>query len=101
MQSTGAAIRLSKAIKDIWKEIGFDSLAAILNAKFHAGARMLQSHTYLSICRSELDRVGQKIPSCLEQSIRVTRNDDARIQFRAHHDRFRFCDRLYAGNSVL
>src|SRR5262249_32653150 len=101
MPPNGAAIRLSKAVKDMRKESGIDSLSAILDAKLRVRTLAVQSHPHISVLRSELDRVGQKISGYLEPSVRIARNHDARIQFLVHHDGSGLCGRVYAVNSVF
>src|SRR5262245_59039255 len=101
MSSNGAAVRLTKAVKDMRKERALDSLSAILNAKLRTIALAVQTHPYISVLRSEFDRVGQKISGYLQQPVRITCNDDARIQFLVHHDGFGLCGRMYAIGSVF
>src|SRR5215813_10787571 len=101
MSSNGAAIRLSKAVKDMRKESAIDSLSAILNAKLRTIALAVQTDPHISVLRSKFDRVGQKISGYLQQPVRITQNDDARIQFLVHHDGLGLFGRMYAVGSVF
>src|SRR5262249_37890441 len=98
---TARAIVRSFAFRIADKESIALSFRMSLTAKLRTIALAVQTHAHISVLRSKFDRVGQKISGYLQQPVRITQNDDARIQFLVHHDGFGLCGRMYAVGSVF
>ena len=79
MPADAAAVRLSKAIKDIRKESVFDSLSAVLHAKLRMKAGAMQTYPYIPAAGSELDRVAHEVPDHLLQAMGIAENQAVRL----------------------
>jgi hypothetical protein len=80
--SGGRRISPAKALENMGKKIGLDTLTGIRNVQLEVRVNSLKDNLHSTAARSEFDRVGQQIPDDLLKPAGIAGN---RARFRVNH----------------